>query len=357
VSCYKRFNGKTVKHGDKNYARATWYVRRRIRGRLIHQSIREAQTKADAEAYEAKLVADAFAKRSGLPSKITLKEFAETAYTHYVEQHNENAYVKKLFIKSLVAFFGTKQLADITPQDCRDYQWQRKHTNIKSGSARSNASVNKETSTLSKLFSLACEQGLIHDSPMRGVKKLKEAEPRRRSLTDEQKERLWLELSKDRLLLSLVTLAVNLPLRRAQLLAITPDAIDFQAGHLLAIQSKRKAARLVPLNFTAANILRQMIADGLLPLPVNDFRKRWVKALLNAGINKEGGTREENFHFHDLRHMFGSELLKRGVSPYHIQELFGHSDMKTSAIYISPEQEQLHDAVRRLDTIESEVVQ
>jgi site-specific recombinase XerD len=70
------------------------------------------------------------------------------------------------------------------------------------------------------------------------------------------------------------------------------------------------------------------------------------------------GTREENFHFHDLRHLFGSELLKRGVSPYHIQELFGHSDMKTSAIYISPEQEQLHEAVKRLDDVqESEVLQ
>jgi site-specific recombinase XerD len=80
--------------------------------------------------------------------------------------------------------------------------------------------------------------------------------------------------------------------------------------------------------------------------------------LVEAGINKPGGTREENFHFHDLRHMFGSELLKRGVSPYHIQELFAHSDMRTSAIYISPEQDQLAEAVKRLDDVqESEVLQ
>lgn len=43
------------------------------------------------------------------------------------------------------------------------------------------------------------------------------------------------------------------------------------------------------------------------------------------GINKVGGSREENFHFHDLRRMFGSELLKRGANPYHIKDLFAHS--------------------------------
>lgn len=354
---YKRFNGKPIKHGSPDYKKGTWYIRRRIRGRLIHVAVREAQTKADAEAYEAKLVADAFAKRSGLPSKVTFKEFAEGDYARYVEQHNADTYGKSLFIRALVGYFGNKRLADITAQDCRDYQWTRKRTKTKSGGERSNASVNREMSTLGKLFTLACEQGLIHDSPMRWVKKLKEAEPRRRSLTEEQKEKLWRELEKDVLLWRLVMLALNLPLRKAQLVAITPEAIDRKNGVLYATASKRKPRRLIPLNGMAVSVLDAMVLDGQLPLPLTDFRKRWRKALIKAGINQEGGTREENFHFHDLRCIFGSELLKRGVSPYHIQELFGHSDMKTSAIYISPEQDQLHDAVKRLDTIESEIIQ
>lgn len=357
MSVYKRYGGKRVKHGSKEYERATWYVSKRIRGRLIHKAIPEAKTKAQAEAVEARLVNDALNKRFGLPSTVVFKEFAEGTYTRYVEQNNTDTYGKSLFIKSLVSYFGTRPLADITAQDCRDYQWQRKRTKTRTGE-RSNASVNREMSTLGKLFRLACEQGLINDSPMRYVKKLKEAEPRRRSLTDEQKERLWSELEKDVLLSRLVSLAVNLPLRRGQLLAISSDAIDIHRGLLLVTPSKGKASRIVPVNSTAMSILNLMTADGQLPLPITDFRKRWRKALLAAGINKENGTREDNFHFHDLRHLFGSELLKRGVSPYHIQELFAHSDMKTSAIYISPEQNQLAEAVRRLDDIqETESVQ
>lgn len=204
-------------------------------------------------------------------------------------------------------------------------------------------------STLSKLFTLACEQGLIPDSPMRWVRKLKESAPRRRGLTDEQKENLWKELEKDCALSRLVTLAVNLPLRRGQLLAITPDAIDRQNGLLFATASKGKPSRAVPLNNAALTTLSLMIAENQLPFPIKDFRKRWSKALVNAGINEAGGSREMNFHFHDLRHIFGSELKRRGVDAYDIQQLFNHSDMQTSSIYISPGMDNLRRAVETLD--------
>jgi integrase len=204
------------------------------------------------------------------------------------------------------------------------------------------------------MFTLACEQGLINDSPMRWVKKLKEAEPRRRSLTGEQKEKLWhtLATQPDTLLFRLVILAVNSPLRRGQLIAISPDAIDWQNGLLYAVASKRKGPRPIPLNSTALSTLRLMVADSQLPLPITDIRKRWRKVLIEAGINKEGGSREENFHFHDLRTMFGSELKKRGVDNYYIQQLFAHSDMETSTIYLTSELPKLVEAVKKLDDVQ-----
>jgi site-specific recombinase XerD len=74
--------------------------------------------------------------------------------------------------------------------------------------------------------------------------------------------------------------------------------------------------------------------------------------LIEAGINKEGGSREENFHFHDLRTMFGSELKKRGVDNYYIQQLFAHSDMETSTIYLTSELPKLVEAVKKLDDVQ-----
>jgi integrase/recombinase XerD len=346
---FKRYKGKKIAKGSPDYAKGTWCIEKRLNGRLIKKALPGVTSRVEAERIEAKIVADNVTRRFGMPSNITFAEFADTVYLKYVHQKNANTYVKELFVTTLKKFFGRKRLADITPQDCRDFQHIRLHTPTKNGGKRAAGSVNKETSTLSIMFRLACEQGLLPDSPMRWVKKLPEAEPRRRTLTDEQKQKLWIELEKDVLLLRLVTLAANLPLRRAQILAITPDAINLQTGALMCTQSKGRPPRPVPLNDSVCSTFRLMLADDQLPLPISDFRKRWRRVLVAAGINKEGGSREDNFHFHDLRHIFGTELLKRGANPYHIKDLFAHSSMEISAIYISSEFEQLRDTVRLLD--------
>jgi len=190
-------------------------------------------------------------------------------------------------------------LSSISPQDCRNCRTklQTRQNKRKKESALSSASINRIMSTLSKIFTLACEEGILERNPMQYVKALPEPPPRRRLLNPKQKEALWTELEKDTLLYRLIVLAVNLPLRRGQLVAITEDVIDFENEHVFVIGSKGRPPRLVPLNATATKVLKAMIDEKQLPFPVKDFRKRWQTALRNAGINKKGGTREENYHF------------------------------------------------------------
>jgi integrase len=352
MSVYKRFKGKKILPGSKDYDRGTWYVSKRIGGRLINKPIPEAKTKAQAEKAEIKMLADRLDRRLGLVIDIGFQKFADENYLKYTETHNENSYVQELFVKEFKKFFGSKNMADISPEDCQNYQYQRLHTPIKGKARRSSASVNRELSALKRLFTLACEQGYLRESPAKYLRKLKESPPRRRSLNDDQKKALWKELEADVLVFRLVTLGLNLPLRRGQILAIEPEKVDLTNRTLLAKGSKRRPERIVPLNDTAAVTLAAMIEDGQLPLPLQRFEKRWHQILINAKINKPDGTREENFHFHDLRHLFGTELLRRGVNVYHIKELFAHSDIKTSAIYITAQSDQLAAAVRTLDVQE-----
>jgi site-specific recombinase XerD len=83
---------------------------------------------------------------------------------------------------------------------------------------------------------------------------------------------------------------------------------------------------------SAAAILREMIADKQLPFPITDFCKRWHPLLNRAGINKPGGTREENYHFHDVRTHFASELIRRNTNPLVVQNFFAHLDMSITNI-------------------------
>lgn len=229
-------------------------------------------------------------------------------------------------------------------------------------------------STASKIFTLACEEGLLERNPMQYVRHLEEPPPRQRLLTPEQKESFWNEVTKDRFMFRIVMLGVNLPVRRGQILAITKEAVDAENRTLFVIRSKGRPPRAIPLNNAALQILTEMCAEvGSGPLvlyhgkPIRDFRTRWEKLLVRAKINRpkpidddEGPkpTREENFHFHDLRTEFGTNLIRNNVSPEIIRRLYNHSSMQITQTYMQVD-DMLFDAVNSLDNEiqNSEVVQ
>jgi integrase/recombinase XerD len=51
---------------------------------------------------------------------------------------------------------------------------------------------------------------------------------------------------------------------------------------------------------------------------------------------------------HRLRHTFATELLRHGANIRYIQRLLGHSDLKTTEIYLGIYDNELHDAVQRV---------
>jgi len=59
--------------------------------------------------------------------------------------------------------------------------------------------------------------------------------------------------------------------------------------------------------------------------PLREFKKSWKKALEIAGI--------DNFHYHDLRHTFASNLLLSGANLKDVKEMIGHSDIKMTDRY------------------------
>lgn len=59
--------------------------------------------------------------------------------------------------------------------------------------------------------------------------------------------------------------------------------------------------------------------------PLNEFKKSWRRALELAGIS--------NFHFHDLRHTYCSNLLLSGANLKDVKELIGHRDIKMTDRY------------------------
>jgi integrase len=358
LAVYKRFDGKKITSSHPKYSQAKWWMRKRWDGKTIHCALPDARTKAQAEEAERKVLDGYFEKKQGR-EEVTFSKFAET-YEKYVRQHNADVDTKLYIIRELKAFFRNKPLREITPQDCRDYQFKRKHAPIRTKNIsrpRSPASVNREMAALSKLFSLAEEQDLIDKNPVKRVKRLRENPPRRRLLTDEQKKALFKELADDPWLYNVVVLAMNLPLRKAQILAIKKEDIDFQNGLLKVIASKGKPGRIVALTPDARTILQHLAERTVTGLVlkqngrvIRDFKKRWMGVLRRAKINKIGGTREENFRFHDLRVEVGTELMKHNPLTV-VQKMFDHSSPNITDIYLKVELDVMRNAASKMRSV------
>jgi integrase len=81
----------------------------------------------------------------------------------------------------------------------------------------------------------------------------------------------------------------------------------------------------------------------LAPVPDNliNVKRAFTSSLDRAGI--------KDFHFHDLRHTFASQMIMRGASLKEVQEILGHKTMTMTLRYAHLSQEHKKKAVNLLN--------
>ena len=83
-------------------------------------------------------------------------------------------------------------------------------------------------------------------------------------------------------------------------------------------------------------------------------RIKEVKTSFNTALRD---AEIEDFHFHDLRHTFASQLLLKGGSLKDVQELLGHKDIKMTMRYAHLTQEHKRKAVNPLNKFPAPVTE
>ena len=56
----------------------------------------------------------------------------------------------------------------------------------------------------------------------------------------------------------------------------------------------------------------------------------------------------KDVRFHDLRHTLGTRLAEAGTSPWLIQMILGHADVKTTQRYVHPDKKSALESVENL---------
>ena len=128
-------------------------------------------------------------------------------------------------------------------------------------------------------------------------------------------------------------------LRLSELTGLDLEQLDLADG-LVQVHGKGSKTRVLPIGRKARAALQNWLALRALSNPADNavFVSQQGRRLGARAIQlrvKAAGERElgQNLHPHMLRHSFASHLLESSQDLRAVQELLGHSDIKTTQIY------------------------
>ncbi|MCB2216244.1 MAG: site-specific integrase [Desulfobulbaceae bacterium] len=245
----------------------------------------------------------------------------------------------------LIIVFGNLQPKQLTVTLFNQYRQKRLDEGV------TKRTINKELSYLSSCLKWAAKEGFCQALPFRIPRysaKMTKADPAR-PLTNRQIDALLQAIESEYKLLFL--LMADAGLRKAEALNLTAEDID-ENHRTIKVKGKGSKTRFIP--FTTDRLVAAL--QGALekrhsgPLTVNGRTDAAYdsikKALIRAG--KKAGIQQAITH-HLLRHSFLTNAAEKGVSPAALQQLAGHSDIRTTmGIYVNVRRDFVRDEVEKL---------
>ncbi len=137
-------------------------------------------------------------------------------------------------------------------------------------------------------------------------------------------------------------------LRRKELLKLKCGDVNLENFSLFVNEGKGGKDRILPISYTLAEILNKYIVERKrLKKTCPEF---FVSLNRNVGFTESGLKRLVErlvpasgikFNIHKLRHTFATLMLEGGCDIYSLAKMMGHSDIKTTTIYLAASAEHL----------------
>ena len=146
-------------------------------------------------------------------------------------------------------------------------------------------------------------------------------------------------------------------LRRQEVIDLTPADIDFENNLLYIQDSKGGKDRVVPFDDETKDWLlkwkeRRPESDYFFcTLPGKRLSPRYVLEMVyrcseKSKVYVQNGRAKKKVHPHILRHTYATELLEEGFGIHEVQQLLGHSNITTTAVYAHVRPVKLAEKIR-----------
>lgn len=221
----------------------------------------------------------------------------------------------------------------------------------------SNATARRILGTLKSFYSWLWRCGYVERDPTLEVQLPKLAEPEAGNLNDEQVKRILAAAAQTRLYnRNLALLAVLQHGIRAEAVTLL-DVKDFDGVRLHVRQDKANSKGIVPLDDDGQQKLAMYLAwresKGEVlkpesPLFVSYSRRNAGQRIGYDTIDKLVAQLRQatgiNFHAHQFRHTFATNLVLDGMNPYHVMTLTRHKSVQSFRRYTKAADQQAAEA-------------
>ena len=235
-------------------------------------------------------------------------------------------------------------IKDISHEGLAGYVADRQ-TSSKRGSIRSDATINRELSELNRVLNWGVIAGKIDRNPMKGFGLLKEPKHRERILSPDEMRKVFKCVEAfDPDFRLIVKIALRLGLRFGEIVSLKWIHVDELNRQLILLNTKH-GHRKVPVPDDLWYELKRPEKRSEWVFPAPNGPESHLKSVRHpfARLLKESGI--QSLHFHDLRHTAATYMLKNGADIKTVQEILGHTDVKTTMRYLNPLEETKRSAL------------
>lgn len=281
--------------------------------------------------------------RSKLP-QITFNDFVNR-YMEFARINRSPTYVEqfKYAFRELKIEVKNKLLSEINHNDIEKMVNRRRVEG-------KNTSTNTFITCIKSAFNRAIDWGLLETNPAVKIKKKKLPKNHPIFITEEEFIKL-IELEKNRLAKSAYIIAFNSGCWISELLNIRWEDVDL-ANNKICIRNhqhhttKSMLQRDIPMHPKVRETIEALprINEFILQ---NHYNRRRLSGKFKEIVRKCSDINQE-MRYHDLRHSFASNLVRKGISLYIVRQLLGHSDSSITQIYSHLKNESLNEAVKML---------
>src|SRR5438477_4871418 len=330
-------NGTIYKRGN------SWCVGFTVNGRRIRETV--GPNKKIAQKVLSLRMTQVLENRYFPPNRqvgrMPLNEFVQM-YLERVVSLMKSIRTERNRVKRWVKDLGMRPIGQITRAQIES--WRREKM-----SRCKPATINRDLSRLRHMLNIAVEWELLEESPMQGMKFLRENNARTRYLSVGECHRL-IDSCMAPHIRAIVTVALHTGMRLGEILNLRWQDLDFSSGFILVRDSKNGQARQVPMDSMISTLLRSwprlsnlVFTSVLTGGRIVDVRTGFQNACKRAGLT--------DLHFHDLRHTFASQFVMSGGSLYTCQRVLGHKAINMTQRYAHLSPTYKIKAIDRMNTL------